>query len=88
MHIATNPKMAADYEEFIAIASRKYMAEVNKECKEDILEYAKKRANELLQQYSKLRILYSEQDGLIGKPIVSYYTYLYSIVLEIIHPLD
>lgn len=42
------------------------MADVNKALKEDILEHAKKRANELLQQYSKLRMLYSEQDGLIG----------------------
>lgn len=44
------------------------MADVNKALKEDILEHAKKRANELLQQYSKLRMLYSEQDGLIGMP--------------------
>lgn len=57
---------AAKYEEFIASVSRKYMTDVNKALKEDILEHAKKRANELLQHYSKLRMLYSEQDGLIG----------------------
>lgn len=67
MNVATDPERAAKYEEFIASVSRKYMADVNKALKEDILEHAKKRANELLQQYSKLRILYSEQDGLIGK---------------------
>lgn len=42
------------------------MANLNKVMKHDILEYSKSRANDLLQQYARLRILYSEQDGLIG----------------------
>lgn len=67
LNVSLDAEQASKYEEFIASVSRKYMADVNKALKEDILEHAKKRANELLQQYSKLRMLYSEQDGLIGK---------------------
>lgn len=49
----------------MARISRRYMDDVVKALREEIIEHSQRRANELLEQYSKLRALYSEQDALI-----------------------
>lgn len=67
LNIAMDVDQAAKYEEFIASISRRYMADTVKTLKQEILEHARKRANQLLEKYTKLRSLYTELDSLIGK---------------------
>lgn len=67
LNIALDIDQATKYEEFIASISRRYMADIVKTLKEEILRHARKRANELLEKYTKLRALYMELDNLIGE---------------------
>lgn len=64
---------AAKYEEFIASISRRYMSDIVKVLKQEILQHARKRANELLEKYTKLRALYTDLDNLIGINIFLYH---------------
>lgn len=70
LNIALDIEQAAKYEEFIASISRRYMNDTVRTLKQEILEHARKRANELLEKYTKLRALYAELDSLIGKCFV------------------
>lgn len=63
--VAFNVQNAAKQEEFMAGICRHSMGEESRMFRKDILNHAKTRANKLLYQYNKLRILYSEEDNLI-----------------------
>lgn len=66
LNVITDIQQAMKYEEFMASVSRRYMDDMTKMLRSEILEHAQKRASELMQQYTRLRGLYSEQDALIG----------------------
>lgn len=67
LNVITDIQQAMKYEEFMASVSRRYMDDMTKMLRGEILEHAQKRASELMQQYTRLRGLYSEQDALIGQ---------------------
>lgn len=58
---------AEKYEEFLANVSRRYMDNCNEVLREEILEHAQKRGNELRERWTRLRTKYNELDALIGK---------------------
>lgn len=62
----TDVAQAAKYEEFLANVSRRYIDNYTEVLKEEILEHAQKRANELRDLWTKLRTKYNELDTLIG----------------------
>lgn len=62
----TDASQAAKYEEFLANVSRRYIENYSEVLKEDILEHAQRRANELREQWTRLRTKYNELDALIG----------------------
>lgn len=66
LKVIDDMQQAIKYEEFIASMSRRYMDEMVQMLRNEILQHARKRANELLEQYTRLRNLYAEQDALIG----------------------
>lgn len=59
---------AAKYEEFLANVNRRYIENFSEVLKEDILEMAQKRADELRAMWNTLRMKYNELDALMGKP--------------------
>ena len=63
----TDTTQAAKYEEFLANVSRRYIENCSEVLKEDILEHAQKRANNLRELWTKLRIKYNELDALMGE---------------------
>lgn len=63
----TDTTQAIKYEEFLANVSRRYIENCTEVLKEDILEHAQKRANDLRDQWTKLRMKYNELDTLMGK---------------------
>lgn len=67
LNVITDIQQAVKYEEFMASMSRRYMDDMTKVLRGEILEHAQKRASDLMQQYTRLRSLYAEQDALIGK---------------------
>lgn len=58
---------AAKYEEFLANVSRRYIENCSEVLKEDILEHAQNRAEELRELWTKLRIKYNEMNALMGE---------------------
>lgn len=66
LNVITDIQQAVKYEEFMASMSRRYMEDMTKVLKGEILEHAQKRASDLMQQYTRLRSLYAEQDALVG----------------------
>lgn len=66
LNVIADIEQAIKYEEFMAGMSRRYMDDMTKALKSEILGHAQKRANELMHQYTRLRSLYTEQDALIG----------------------
>lgn len=67
LNVITDTKQAAKYEEFLANVSRRYIDNCSEVLKEDILEHAQKRANDLREQWSILRVKYNELDSLMCK---------------------
>lgn len=63
----TNVAQAVKYEEFLANVSRRYIENYSEILKEDIMEHAQKRANELREIWTKLRNKYGELDAVMGK---------------------
>lgn len=67
LNVIADIQQAIKYEEFMASMSRRYMDDMTKVLRSEILEHAQKRANELMHQFTRLRSLYTEQDALIGQ---------------------
>lgn len=63
----TDIAQAAKYEEFLANVNRRYIENLGEVLKEDILEIAQKRADELRAMWTTLRMKYNELDALMGK---------------------
>lgn len=63
----TDTTQAAKYEEFLANVSRRYIENCSEVLKEDILEHAQTRANNLRELWTKLRMKYNELDALMGE---------------------
>lgn len=61
----TDIEQAAKYEEFLANVSRRYIENCTEVLKEDILEHAQKRTNDLRDLWTKLRMKYNELDALM-----------------------
>lgn len=64
--VAFNIEKAAKNEEFLASVSKTYLDNIEAHLLHDIIEHAKSRANSLTENYNTLRLLYAEQDGLLG----------------------
>lgn len=67
LNVMTNINQAVKYEEFLANIGRRYIDNSNEILKEEILEHAQKRANDLREQWTNLRTKYDEMDNLICK---------------------
>lgn len=63
----TDTAQAAKYEEFLANVNRRYVENFSEVLKEDILEIAQKRADELRAMWTTLRMKYNELDALMGR---------------------
>lgn len=55
------------YEEFLANVSRRYIDNCVEVLREEILEHAQTRANELRERWTKLRTKYNELDALLSE---------------------
>lgn len=64
--VAFNVEKAAKNEEFLASVSKTYLDNIEAHLLHDIIEHAKSRSNALTENYNLLRIIYAEQDGLLG----------------------
>lgn len=58
---------AAKNEEFLASVSKTYLENMEAYLLNEIVEHAKSRATALTENYNSLRLLYAEQDGLLGE---------------------
>lgn len=67
LNVMTDLEQAAKYEEFFANVSRRYMDNCGEVLKDEILNHAQKRGNDLRERWTKLRTKYNELDALIGK---------------------
>lgn len=67
LNILTDTTQATKHEEFFANISRRYIESCNELLKDDILEHAQKRANNLREHWTKLRMKYNELDALMCK---------------------
>lgn len=72
LNVVVEVQKALQYEEFLASISRRCIDEYSKLFRDEVLQHARKRANELLIQLTRLRELYVEQDNLLGE----FYCYL------------
>lgn len=71
LNVMIDVAQAAKYEEFLANVNRRYIENFSEVLKEDILEMAQKRADELRAMWTTLRMKYNELDALMGKPFES-----------------
>ncbi|XP_031623101.1 uncharacterized protein LOC116340645 [Contarinia nasturtii] len=74
LNIMTDTTQAAKHEEFFANISRRYIESCNEALKDDILEHAQKRANDLRELWTKLRMKYNELDALMSSISGNNYT--------------
>lgn len=77
LNVIADIQQAIKYEEFMASMSRRYMDDMTKVLRSEILEHAQKRANELMHQYNRLRRLYTEQDALIGQSQITKFIFAF-----------
>lgn len=64
--VAFNIEKAAKNEEFLASVSKTYLENIEAQLLNDIIEHARSRSKALTENYNTLRLLYAEQDGLLG----------------------